>query len=72
MQLESLNDIEAGEELCFFYPATEWKIAQTFQCHCGSSNCIGLIQGAADTSLDILIQYTLTDFIKNKLAQREF
>lgn len=72
MILECINDVSIGDELCFFYPATEWKIAQTFQCHCGSSNCIGLIQGAADTSLDILNQYILTDFIKNKLVQREF
>lgn len=70
MVLECIDDISIGEELCFFYPATEWEIAQTFQCLCGSSNCIGLIQGAANTSLDILKQYTLTDFIKNKLAQR--
>lgn len=70
MVLECIDDISIGEELCFFYPATEWEIAQTFQCLCGSSNCIGLIQGAANISLDILKQYTLTDFIKNKLAQR--
>ncbi|MEY3818839.1 MAG: hypothetical protein RLZZ425_294, partial [Bacteroidota bacterium] len=28
MQLECISDIETGEELRFFYPATEWKIAQ--------------------------------------------
>ena len=30
MQLECLIDIAIGDELTFFYPATEWKISQTF------------------------------------------
>ena len=41
MQLESVREIAIGEELCFFYPATEWKIAQEFTCYCGKPNCIG-------------------------------
>ncbi len=69
MQLESLNDIEAGEELCFFYPATEWRMAQQFVCNCGKPNCVGLVQGAADTPTEVLNKYKLTDFIKSMAAQ---
>jgi len=68
MQLECISDIEAGEELRFFYPATEWCMAQQFVCNCGKPNCIGLIQGAADTPTEILNKYKLTDFIKSMAA----
>lgn len=69
MQLECISDIETGEELRFFYPATEWKIAQQFVCNCGKASCVGLIQGAADTPTEVLNKYKLTDFIKSKAAQ---
>ena len=69
MQLESVTDIELGEELRFFYPATEWKMAQQFVCNCGKPSCVGLIQGAADTSSEILNKYKLTDFIKSMAAK---
>jgi len=69
MQLECISDIEAGEELRFFYPATEWRIAQQFICNCGKPSCVGLIQGAADTPSEVLNKYKLTDFIKSMAAQ---
>jgi SET domain-containing protein len=69
MQLECISDIETGEELRFFYPATEWKIAQQFVCNCGKASCVGLIQGAADTPTEVLNKYKLTDFIKSMAAQ---
>ena len=69
MQLECISDIENGEELRFFYPATEWRIAQQFICNCGKPSCVGLIQGAADTPTDILNKYKLTDFIKSMAAR---
>lgn len=69
MQLECISAIQAGDELCFFYPATEWRIAQQFDCNCGQPNCVGLIQGAADTSAEVLKRYKLTDFIQSMLTQ---
>jgi len=69
MQLECISDIEVGEELRFFYPATEWRIAQQFICNCGKPSCVGLIQGAADTPSEVLNKYKLTDFIKSMAAQ---
>jgi hypothetical protein len=30
------RDISAGDELTFFYPSTEWEMAQPFECWCGS------------------------------------
>src|SRR5690606_4403526 len=47
MQLVALKPVEPGEEMTFFYPSTEWKMTQTFNCFCGSPACIGNIRGAA-------------------------
>ena len=70
MRLISTKPIEEGDELTFFYPSTEWEMDRAFQCTCGSSNCIGLIQGAKYLTDDKLRQYRLTDFIEQKLASR--
>ena len=72
MELECVRDVMAGDEFTFFYPATEWKMSQKFDCHCGEKNCIGLIQGAADTSIEILNQYKLTDFIQSMLIEKGY
>ncbi|KAK7948994.1 uncharacterized protein PG986_009880 [Apiospora aurea] len=42
------NGIQAGEELTFFYPSTEWEMAQPFDCLCGKPTCRGRIAGARD------------------------
>ena len=65
IQLECVSAIQEGDELCFFYPATEWRMAQQFVCNCGKPSCVGLVQGAADTSSEVLSKYKLTDFIKS-------
>ncbi len=67
MQLECLKDIEAGDELCFFYPATEWDMAQPFECLCGTASCIKQVQGAKYLSKGILPNYKLTAFIQSML-----
>lgn len=67
MQLGCLKDISIGEELCFFYPATEWEISQPFDCNCNSEKCLKRITGAAFMSPDILSRYTLTNFIQEQL-----
>ncbi|KAK3344109.1 hypothetical protein B0T25DRAFT_318044 [Lasiosphaeria hispida] len=40
--------LEIGEELTFFYPSSEWFMAQPFDCLCGKSTCRGRIAGARD------------------------
>lgn len=71
MQLECLQNIQAGDELCFFYPATEWDMAQPFDCLCGSKNCIGKIQGAKYLSKEVLNNYKLTSFIESMLNDKK-
>lgn len=71
MQLVALREINPDEELVFFYPSSEWEMTQSFQCHCGSNNCLGEIKGAAFLSNEIIPQYRLTDFIQSRLAKRK-
>ncbi len=69
MEQVALRDIAAGEELCVFYPSTEWEMAQPFHCHCGSKKCLNIIRGAANVHPAILNEYRIGDFIllqKNK------
>lgn len=40
--------LQPGDELTFFYPSTEWSMAQPFTCLCGNSSCRGTISGAKD------------------------
>lgn len=63
MQLVCLKPIEAGEEFTFFYPSTEWEMAQPFVCNCGHPSCLQLINGASHLSAETLSRYRLTDFI---------
>lgn len=70
MQLVALKELRAGDEMTFFYPSTEWKMTQSFNCYCGSSNCLGDIRGAFYLSDNVTKQYRFTDFIQQQLAKR--
>jgi hypothetical protein len=70
MQLVALRELNPGDEMTFFYPSTEWKMTQSFNCYCGSSNCLGDIRGASYLSDDVTKQYRFTDFIQQQLAKR--
>lgn len=66
----ALLDIKQGDELCYFYPSTEWKMAQPFQCVCGADNCLGYIGGASYLSKDIASNYRFSDFISGELKNK--
>jgi len=68
-QLIALADIQPGDELVFFYPSTEWDMAQPFSCFCGSPNCLHLIRGAAYLPEDTALKYRLTGFIREKITR---
>ncbi|WWC94790.1 hypothetical protein V866_001640 [Kwoniella sp. B9012] len=46
--------LKTGDAITFFYPSTEWDMAQGFQCACGFENCLGEIKGAKHISLEEL------------------
>ena len=70
MQLIALKGIQPGDELLFFYPSTEWDMAQPFDCFCGTSQCLHRIQGAAHLSDNEVMRYRLTQFIRQKIENR--
>jgi SET domain len=70
MKIIALREIKEGEEMTFFYPSTEWQMTQSFNCYCGSANCMGNIKGAAFLPEEAWKQYRLTDFIQQQLAKR--
>jgi SET domain len=70
MELICLQAIQPGDELTFFYPSTEWEMAQPFVCNCGTAACIQLINGASHLSVETLSKYKLTDFIRQQVRQK--
>ena len=70
MQLVALKEIQAEEEMTFFYPSTEWQMTQSFSCYCGHAACIGDIRGAAFLSKEAQEKYRFTDFIQEQLAKQ--
>lgn len=66
-KLTALKRIEPGDELTFFYPSTEWDMAQPFACTCGATQCLQHISGAKHIDKLILKQYQLTNFIQSML-----
>jgi SET domain len=67
MQFVCIAPIAPGEQFTFFYPSTEWEMAQPFDCQCGTVQCIGQIAGASQLGRGLLGRYRLTDYILSKL-----
>ncbi|KAI1471210.1 uncharacterized protein F4812DRAFT_170353 [Daldinia caldariorum] len=65
------NGLSPGEELTFFYPSTEWSMAQPFDCLCGAPSCRGRIAGAKDMSEAQLAGLWLNGHILELLEERE-
>lgn len=70
MQLVALKELHPEDELVFFYPSTEWKMTQSFNCYCGSPKCLGKIRGAAYLSPEAQSQYRFTEFIQQQLSKK--
>lgn len=43
--LVAFKDIQPGQDATFFYPSTEYEMAQPFECWCRSDACIKSISG---------------------------
>jgi hypothetical protein len=69
-EVRCLRDIEAGEELTFFYPSTEWSMIQAFECTCGNPSCLGIINGAAFLDKNLINKYKFADHIMEKLIEQ--
>ncbi|KAI1418083.1 hypothetical protein F5Y13DRAFT_34992 [Hypoxylon sp. FL1857] len=63
--------LRVGEELTFFYPSTEWDMAQPFDCLCGKPTCRGRISGAKDMTKAQLEGVWLNGHILALLKEQE-
>ncbi|KKA26639.1 hypothetical protein TD95_002641 [Thielaviopsis punctulata] len=63
--------IKAGDELTFFYPSTEWEMAQSFDCFCQAPSCRGRISGAKDMHKDQLKGIFINGHIRAMLEEQE-
>lgn len=63
--------LSEGDVLTFFYPSTEYHIAQPFHCHCKAKQCKGRILGAGDMGLGQLDGYWLNRHVEDQLNVKE-
>ncbi|ORY64357.1 uncharacterized protein BCR38DRAFT_434889 [Pseudomassariella vexata] len=66
------NGLQQGEELTFFYPSTEWEMAQPFDCLCGKPTCRGRISGAKDMAQNQLEGLWLNGHIRELLEEKSW
>jgi len=64
------DGLRPGMELTFFYPSTEWAMAQPFECLCGTERCLGTISGARDLGAAKLGGYYLNAHIEELLVEQ--
>ncbi|KAK7987403.1 hypothetical protein PG989_007718 [Apiospora arundinis] len=62
--------LAVGDELTFFYPGSEWDMAQPFNCNCGSQNCLGYISGSKYMDTAVLSRYWLNPHVKDLLSEK--
>ncbi|TVY25153.1 hypothetical protein LHYA1_G006483 [Lachnellula hyalina] len=65
------SGLRAGQELTFFYPSTEWDMAQGFSCFCGAETCRGFIKGAKGMGKGALEGVWLNAHIRGLLEERD-
>ncbi|KUJ13157.1 putative galactose-proton symport [Mollisia scopiformis] len=65
------NGLKKGDELTFFYPSTEWDMAQGFDCFCGAQTCRGFISGAKNMAQEQLQGNWLNAHIRALLDERD-
>ncbi|CAK7202316.1 hypothetical protein SEUCBS139899_005038 [Sporothrix eucalyptigena] len=63
--------LRVGDELTFFYPSTEWDMAQPFSCFCGTPSCRGRISGARNMSRDQLAGLWLNGHIWELIHEQQ-
>ncbi|KAL4963298.1 major facilitator superfamily domain-containing protein [Aspergillus stella-maris] len=63
--------IKKGDDLTFFYPSSEWTMAQPFVCACGAGGCLGFIEGSKSILKDVLARYWLNEHIEELLKERK-
>ncbi|KAJ7132118.1 hypothetical protein C8R44DRAFT_901969 [Mycena epipterygia] len=69
--VRALKNIDAGSPLTFFYPSTEWEMDQAFECQCGTTSCLGRIQGAKFLTSDGVDRTWVSPWIVELMCERD-
>ena len=69
-EVRAAKDLAEGTELTFFYPSTEWDMAQPFECWCGAGNCLKLVRGAKYLTADDCSGRHMNHHIMELMKQR--
>ena len=71
------RDLQAGDEMAWFYPNTEWESPRPFECLCGAEkgvdgkNCIGMQRGSKYLDQKILQPHFLNKHVAALVAERD-
>ena len=71
MAVVALAPLAAGAPLTFFYPATEWDMAEPFDCRCGAPGCVRRVAGARHLPAEALARYELAPHVRELLGERD-
>ena len=66
----AVRDIAPGDEVTYFYPSTEWQMAEPFVCGCGAAECLGEVTGAAHLRPEVLERYHPSTAVRGALDRR--
>jgi hypothetical protein len=64
LNVTAVRDLAAGEELTFFYPATEWDMARPFRCRCTEPDCLGEIRGGRYLDTTALARWMISPHVR--------
>jgi hypothetical protein len=62
--------LKEEDELTFFYPSTEWAMAQPLECGGGVEECVGQVSGARNMDRNVLERYRLNEHVTELLEER--
>jgi hypothetical protein len=65
------KELKKGDKITFFYPSSEWDMAQPFECGCGSEKCLGTIKGAGEMDDGVLRGFWLNEHIIRMLNAKK-
>lgn len=69
MKIFALKDLQPGDEMTFFYPSTEYKMAQPFPCWCGARECVKIVAGAYYVPTSQLSSYFINKHIRDCIVK---
>lgn len=68
LALIALRDIAPGDGVTFDYNATEFSMAEPFECHCGTPSCVGQVAGYAqlDAAQRVRIAAYVSEYLRDE------